>query len=141
MTFWNAREGGVELVKVNAADKTERLSDAVFEIRKASDDAIVDTVTTGDTGTVFAPLAEGDYYAVEQESPSGFKLDSTRHYFSVKDGEVTQEVLKTRPSPASWYTKSPQRTARAFRASRSFSMTAAITPSTSRPPMTGATPG
>ncbi|MEI3297607.1 hypothetical protein [Dysosmobacter welbionis] len=25
MTFWNAREGGVELVKVNAADKTERL--------------------------------------------------------------------------------------------------------------------
>lgn len=94
LTFWNAREGGVELVKVNAADKTERLSDAVFEIRKASDDALVDTVTTGDTGTVFAPLAEGDYYAVEQESPSGFKLDSTRHYFSVKDGEVTQEVIE-----------------------------------------------
>ena len=94
LTFWNAREGGVELVKVNAADKTERLPDAVFEIRKASDDALVDTVTTGDTGTVFAPLAEGDYYAVEQESPSGFKLDSTRHYFSVKDGEVTQEVIE-----------------------------------------------
>ncbi|CAN4014239.1 hypothetical protein GLDPPO_GLDPPO_09075, partial [Dysosmobacter welbionis] len=91
---WNAREGGVELVKVNAADKTERLSDAVFEIRKASDDALVDTVTTGDTGTVFAPLAEGDYYALELESPSGFKLDSTRHYFTVKDGEVTQEVIE-----------------------------------------------
>ena len=94
LTFWNAREGGVELVKVNAADKTERLPDAVFEIHKASDDALVDTVTTGDTGTVFAPLAEGDYYALEQESPSGFKLDSTRHYFSVKDGEVTQEVIE-----------------------------------------------
>lgn len=94
LTFWNAREGGVEIVKVNAADKTERLSDAVFEIRKASDDAQVDTVTTGDTGTVFAPLAEGNYYALEQESPSGFKLDSTRHYFSVKDGEVTQEVIE-----------------------------------------------
>ncbi|WP_418731520.1 MSCRAMM family protein [Dysosmobacter sp.] len=94
LTFWNAREGGVEIVKVNAADKTERLSDAVFEIRKASDDALVDTVTTGDTGTVFAPLAEGDYYALEQESPSGFKLDSTRHYFSVKDGEVTQKVIE-----------------------------------------------
>ena len=74
----------MELVKVNAADKTERISDAVFEIRKASDDSLVDTVTTGDTGSVFAPLAEGDYYALEQESPSGFKLDSTRHYFSVK---------------------------------------------------------
>ena len=93
LTFWNAREGGVEIVKVNAADKTERLSDAVFEIRKASDDALVDTVTTGDTGTVFAPLAEGDYYALELESPSGFRLDPTRHYFTVRDGEVTQEVI------------------------------------------------
>ena len=94
LTFWNAREGGVEIIKVNAADKTERLPDAVFEIHKASDDALVDTVTTGDTGTVFAPLAEGDYYALELESPSGFKLDSTRHYFTVKDGEVTQEVIE-----------------------------------------------
>ena len=93
LTFWNAREGGVEIVKVNAADKTERLSDAVFEIRRASDDALVDTVTTGDTGTVFAPLAEGDYYALELESPSGFRLDPTRHYFTVRDGEVTQEVI------------------------------------------------
>ena len=93
LTFYNQRVGGVEIVKVNASDKTERLPDAVFEIRRASDDALVDTVTTGDTGTVFAPLAEGDYYALEQESPSGFKLDATRHYFSVKDGEVTQEVI------------------------------------------------
>ena len=94
LTFWNSREGGVEIVKVSSADKTERLSDAVFEIRRASDDALMDTVTTGDTGTVFAPLDEGDYYALELESPSGFKLDSTRHYFTVKDGEVTQEVIK-----------------------------------------------
>lgn len=141
LTFYNQRVGGVEIVKVNATDKTERLSDAVFEIRKASDDALVDTVTTGDTGTVFAPLTEGDYYALELESPSGFRLDPTRHYFTVRDGEVTQKSLKTRPSPASWYTKSPQRTARAFRAFLSFSMTAAITPSTSRPLTTGATPG
>ena len=66
----------------------------MFEIRRASDDALVDTVTTGDTGTVFAPLAEGDYYAVEQESPSGFQLDATRHYFSVQDGEVTQKIIE-----------------------------------------------
>ena len=63
LTFWNSREGGVEIVKVSAADKTQRLPDAVFEIRRASDDALVDTVTTGDTGTVFAPLDEGDYGA------------------------------------------------------------------------------
>ena len=91
--FYNTPLGGVEIVKVNAADKTERLPDAVFEIRRASDDALVDTVTTGDPGTVFAPLTEGDYYALEQESPSGFKLDAARHYFSVKDGEVTKEVI------------------------------------------------
>ena len=94
LTFWNDREGGVEIVKVNASGKTKRLPDAVFEIRRASDDALVDTVTTGDTGTVFAPLAEGDYYALELESPSGFRLDPTRHYFSVKDGEVTQKVIE-----------------------------------------------
>ena len=94
LTFWNSREGGVELVKVSAADKTQRLPDAVFEIRRASDDALVDTVTTGDTGTVFAPLDEGDYYALELESPSGFQLDATRHYFSVQDGEVTQEIIE-----------------------------------------------
>lgn len=92
--FYNTPLGGVEIVKVNAADKTERLPDAVFEIRKASDDALVDTVTTGDTGTVFAPLAEGDYYALELESPSGFRLDPTRHYFTVRDGEVTQKVIE-----------------------------------------------
>ena len=28
------------------------------------------------------------------KAPSGFKLDSTRHYFTVKDGEVTQEVIE-----------------------------------------------
>ena len=91
--FYNTPLGGVEIVKVNASDKTERLPDAVFEIRRVSDDALMDTVTTGDTGTVFAPLAEGDYYALELESPSGFCLDPTRHYFTVKDGEVTQEVI------------------------------------------------
>ncbi|MBM6910855.1 hypothetical protein H9X92_10065 [Oscillibacter valericigenes] len=94
LTFWNARKGGVEIVKVSAADKTERLPEAVFEIRKASDDALVDTVTTGDTGAVFAPLSEGDYYALEQESPSGFKLDATPHYFTVRDGEATQVVIE-----------------------------------------------
>ena len=92
--FYNTPVGGVEIVKVNAADKTDRLPDAVFEIRKASNDALVGTVTTGDTGTVFAPLAEGDYYALEQESPSGFSLDPTRHYFTVRDGAVTQEVIE-----------------------------------------------
>ena len=139
LTFWNAREGGVELVKVNAADKTERLSDAVFEIRKASDDALVDTVTTGDTGSVFAPLAEGDYYALEQESPSGFKLDSTRHYFSVKDGEVTQEVIENEAISGILVHKISTADGDGIpRHIRLFSMTAAITPSTSRPPMTGA---
>ena len=92
--FYNTPLGGVEIVKVNAADTTERLPEAVFEIRRASDDALVNTVTTGDTGAVFAPLAEGDYYALELESPSGFKRDATPHYFSVRDGEVTQVVIE-----------------------------------------------
>ena len=71
LTFYNDPIGGVEIVKVNAADKTQRIPNTTFEIRRM-DDELVDTVTTGDTGTVFAPLEDGAYYAVEIEAGEGF---------------------------------------------------------------------
>lgn len=88
--FFNDPIGGVEIIKTNEADKNERIPNTTFEIRKVSDDALVDTVTTGAAGTVFLPLESGNYYAVEIESGKGFKLDSTPHYFTVKDGETTK---------------------------------------------------
>ena len=54
--FYNKPEGGVEITKVNAADKTERIPNTTFEIRKTSDDALVDTVTTGRDGKVYLPM-------------------------------------------------------------------------------------
>jgi len=92
ITFYNTPLGGVELIKVDAADKSRRLSGAVFEIRKMND-ALVDTVTTGKNGRVYADLDAGSYYALEVEAPKGYKLDKTPHYFKVKNGETTSVTI------------------------------------------------
>ena len=89
LTFYNDPVGGVEIIKVDEADKTERLANATFEIRKM-DDALVDTVTTDKHGRVFLPLEDGAYYAVEIEAPEGYKLDDTPHYFQVVDGKTSK---------------------------------------------------
>jgi len=56
--FYNAPVGGVELIKVNEADKTERIPNTTFEIRRVSDDTLVDTVTTGKNGRSVPPSGE-----------------------------------------------------------------------------------
>ena len=91
LMFYNDPVGGVEIIKVNAADKDERIPGTTFEIRKV-DDELVDTVTTDKNGRVFVALEDGAYYAVEIEAADGFKLDSTPHYFEVENGRT--EPLK-----------------------------------------------
>ena len=88
ITVYNDPIGGVELVKVNSADKTQRIPNVTFEIREM-DGALVDTVTTDRNGRVFLPLEDGAYYAVEIESAEGFKLDDSPVYFTVEDGKTT----------------------------------------------------
>ena len=88
ITVYNVPIGGVELVKVNSADKTQRIPNVTFEIREM-DGALVDTVTTDKNGRVFLPLEDGAYYAVEIESAEGFKLDDTPVYFTVENGKTT----------------------------------------------------
>ena len=97
LRFFNNAIGGVELTKVNKADKTERIPNTTFEIRRVSDDALVDTVTTGRDGKVYLPLENGDYYAVETESAEGFKLDPAPIYFTVADGQTTRKTVTNAP--------------------------------------------
>ena len=93
LTFYNDPIGGVEIVKINADDTSERIPDTTFEIRKI-DDELIDTITTDQNGRVFLALEDGAYYAVEIEAGDGFKLDDTPHYFEVEDGKTT--VLKVK---------------------------------------------
>lgn len=97
LRFYNNAVGGLELIKVSEADKTERIPNTTFEIRRVSDDALVDTVTTGKSGSVFVTLEDNNYYAVEIESAEGFKLDSTPHYFTVKNGQTTKLTVTNAP--------------------------------------------
>ena len=91
--FYNAPIGGLELVKVNAADKTQRIPNTTFEIRRVSDGGLVDTVTTGTDGRVYVPLESGSYYAVETEAGKDFQLDNTPIYFAVEDGRTTTKTV------------------------------------------------
>ena len=91
--FYNAPIGGVELIKVNAAEKTQRIPNTTFEIRRVSDGGLVDTVTTGTDGHVYVPLASGSYYAVETKAGKGFQLDNTPIYFTVEDGKTTTKTV------------------------------------------------
>ena len=93
LTFYNDPIGGVEIIKVNAADTKERIPNVTFEIRKV-DDELIDTVTTDKNGRVFTALEDGAYYAVEIEAAEGFKLDDTPHYFEVEDGKTTTLRIK-----------------------------------------------
>ena len=95
LTFYNDPIGGVEIIKVNEADRDQRLSNATFEIRKL-DDELVDTVITDKTGKVTVTLEDGSYYAVEIQAPDGFRLDSTPHYFEVEDGKAQPVVVTNR---------------------------------------------
>ena len=91
--FYNAPIGGLELIKVNAADKTQRIPNTTFEIRRVSDGGLVDTVTTGTDGRVYVPLESGSYYAVETKAGKGFQLDDTPIYFTVEDGKTTTKTV------------------------------------------------
>ena len=95
LTFINKSTGGLELVKVNEADKTQRIPGVTFEIRKM-DGGLVETVTTGDNGRIYVNLDAGNYYAVELEAGKGFQVDATPHYFTVEDGRVTTLTVTNR---------------------------------------------
>ncbi|NCE65665.1 hypothetical protein D1159_14040 [Pseudoflavonifractor sp. 524-17] len=96
VTFYNTRSGGVEIIKVSESDRTRRIPNVTFEIRKM-DGGLMKTVTTDSKGRVYQELDAGHYYAVEIDCPKEFRLDGTPHYFEVKDGETTALTVENRP--------------------------------------------
>ena len=96
LIFYNDPVGGVELIKVSSANKSQRIPNTTFEIRRM-DGGLVDTVTTDKNGRVFLSLEDGNYYAVEVETGKGFRVDPTPHYFTVKDGKTTTLTITNDP--------------------------------------------
>ena len=88
LTFYNTAEGGLELIKVDAANKSTRIPGTTFEVRRM-DGGLAATITTGQNGRVYRHLDAGDYYLVEIEAAQGYQLDATPIYFTVKDGQTT----------------------------------------------------
>ena len=96
LTYYNAPEGGLELIKVDASDKSIRIPNTTFEVRKL-DGGLVKKITTDRNGRIHTDLDEGDYYLVELEAANGYKLDPTPEYFTVKDGTTTTVTVTNVP--------------------------------------------
>ncbi|MDY6366016.1 MAG: SpaA isopeptide-forming pilin-related protein, partial [Oscillospiraceae bacterium] len=62
LTFYDSAIGKLELIKVDAANRSKRLANATFEIRRM-DQGVVTTVTTDRNGRAVAELDAGSYYA------------------------------------------------------------------------------
>ena len=97
VVFYNTPIGNFELIKVVEGNESKRIPNVTFEIRRVSDDALVDTITTGSDGRATLQLEEGNYYAVETECPKEFKLDTTPHNFTMRDGKTTTLTVKNKP--------------------------------------------
>ncbi len=97
LTFYNSPAGNFELIKVSESDPTQRIPNVTFEIRRVSDDALMDTITTDSEGRAMLQLDAGSYYAVETECPKEFKLDSAKHTFTMTDGKNTTLTVKNKP--------------------------------------------
>ncbi len=96
LTFYNSPAGNFELIKVVAGNKEKRIPNVTFEIRRADDDALIDTVTTDSEGRATLQLEAGNYYAVETECPKEYRLDSTRRTFTMKDGKNTTLTVENK---------------------------------------------
>ena len=96
LTFYNSPAGNFELIKVVAGNKEKRIPNVTFEIRRADDDALIDTITTDSEGRATLQLDAGNYYAVETECPKEYRLDSTHHTFNMKDGKNTTLTVENK---------------------------------------------
>jgi sortase B len=99
--------GTVRLEKRSGGQDARLLAGAAYELYRVCDtsplaasfDPAADpadpvaTLTTDAAGTAHSePLEYGCYYAVETTSPVGHALDTTRHYFEIREDEAVIEL-------------------------------------------------
>ncbi|MBR0313367.1 MAG: hypothetical protein IJQ98_13340, partial [Oscillospiraceae bacterium] len=92
LTFYDKTVGGIELIKVDEANRSKRIANATFEIRKM-DGGLVATITTDRNGRAYTALEDGSYYAVEISVDKAYKLDPTPIYFEAVSGTTTTKTV------------------------------------------------
>lgn len=76
---------------INTTGSLYSLAGATYEIHRAEDDAVVDTITTDADGKAALTLdAGGSYYAVETVPPKGFVLNPDRIAFTAGAGTTVE---------------------------------------------------
>lgn len=90
--------GGLELTKTDLSG-TVPLAGAKIALYRA-DDTLVDEKTTPEDGKLrFDKLTAGSYYYKETEAPAGYRLDETKHLFTIETHEqLVSETLKNTPN-------------------------------------------
>lgn len=86
--------GSLSIIKVSANDKNLRIPNTEFTLY-SKDGKVIGTYVTDKNGQLtMGPLEYGKYYYVETKAAKGYKLDSTKHYFEIKEnGEVITEYV------------------------------------------------
>ncbi|WP_296745396.1 SpaA isopeptide-forming pilin-related protein [Vagococcus sp.] len=79
--------GGVEVLKIDAKDKTKALSGAKFELTEVATGKVHELVTGEDGKANINKLPLGKYTLVETEAPKGYLLDKT-----AKELEIIKDV-------------------------------------------------
>ncbi|SDC05994.1 LPXTG-motif cell wall anchor domain-containing protein [Terribacillus halophilus] len=86
--------GGVELIKVNTHDNTEKLAGAVFELQDQDGNVIKENLTTDESGKISVDdLAPGSYQFVETKAPADFLKDDTPLTFVIERSQIGKVVL------------------------------------------------
>ncbi|WP_304508767.1 InlB B-repeat-containing protein [Anaerotignum sp.] len=86
----------VTLTKVDKDSSTTYLEGATFKLYKGSGTAI-GTYTTDDDGKIKVNrLSNGNYYFVETEAPSGYKLDTRKHSFTISNASESLTVTNSK---------------------------------------------
>lgn len=92
------KKGYIDIRKGCSLDG-HRLTGAVYGLYNAETDELIETLTTdADRYVRSSLLIWGDYYLLEEKAPSGYYLDTQKHYVSIRDDMKVESVdLKDEP--------------------------------------------